>query len=114
MAVPGLFRSPLNLLPEIRVRVSLGSALLLSLACSDRSLRSGRVPEPADFLPPAADTAYDDTAHPDSDGEQPRLVLRCEQGRLGAYLIVGTAAEVDSAPIDADAVEVRLDSAPSC
>jgi hypothetical protein len=46
--------------------------------------------------------------------EQPRLVLRCEAGRLGAYLIVGTPAEVESGRMDNHAVVVRLDSAPSC
>jgi hypothetical protein len=48
------------------------------------------------------------------DGEQPRLVFRCEEGRLGAYLVVGTLAEVESGQIGDQAVVVRLDSAPSC
>jgi hypothetical protein len=41
-------------------------------------------------------------------------VLRCEEGRLGASLVVGTVAEVESGQLGDHAVVVRLDSAPSC
>jgi hypothetical protein len=97
------------------------SSLLVCLACSDRGVRSGSIPEAADFLPMAADTApaasallIDADTLGLGDGEQPRLVLRCEHGRLGAYLVVGTQADVESGEIDDRAVVVRLDSAPSC
>ena len=94
------------------------SPLLACVACSDGGVRSGSLPESADFLPMAADSAGpasslvldDDTLGED----QPRMVLRCEEGRLGAYLIVGTPAEVKSGRMDDHAVVVRLDSAPSC
>jgi hypothetical protein len=46
--------------------------------------------------------------------EQPRLVLRCEQGRVSAYLVAGTPLLLDSAPTDGRVVPVLLDSEPSC
>ena len=81
--------------------------LLAGLGCSDGEMRSGSVPEPADFLPMVADST-------DQTSEQPRLVVRCEQGRLDAFLIVGTPEEVESGRLDDRAVPVQLDSAPSC
>jgi hypothetical protein len=100
------------------VRAWLVLFLLAAAACSDGSVRSGSLPESADFLPMAADRAEAaSTLVLEGDtlgGEQPRLVLRCEEGRLGAYLVVGTAAEAESGQIDDHAVVVRLDSAPSC
>jgi hypothetical protein len=84
-------------------------------------VRSASVPEAADFLPMTTDTAEPasgviiagDTLGL-GEGEQPRLVLRCEEGRLGAYLVVGTLEEVQSGQIGDHAVVVQLDSAPSC
>jgi hypothetical protein len=103
------------------VRVWLISALLVCLSCSDGGVRSGSLPEAADFLPMAADSAgppsslvIDADTLGLGDGEQPRLVLRCEEGRLGAYLVVGTLAEVESGWIGDHPVAVRLDSTPSC
>jgi hypothetical protein len=78
-------------------------------ACTDGPVRSGTVAEPADFLPTISDTTSEALST-----EQPRLVLRCEEGRVGAYIIVGTVAEVESGRVDDRAVPVRLDSAPSC
>jgi hypothetical protein len=46
--------------------------------------------------------------------DQPSLVLRCEEGRVSAYLVLGMAAEADAGSIDPDAVQVELDSAPPC
>jgi hypothetical protein len=93
-------------------------SLAVCLACSDGSHPSGRLPETADFLPMVADSAETgvslegegDTA----GGEQPRLLLRCEDGRLGAYIVLGTSADGESEQIDDHAVVVRLDSAPPC
>jgi hypothetical protein len=65
----------------------------------------------ADSAGPASSLVLDDDT---LGAEQPRLVLRCEEGRLGAYLIVGTPAEAESGQMDDHAVVVRLDSAPSC
>ena len=85
-------------------------SVIVSVACSDGGVRSGSAPEAADFLPMAADSA-DPASSPD---QQPRLLLRCEQGRLSAYLVVDPAVEGDSVLIDERAVNVRLDSAPTC
>ena len=93
-------------------------SLPVCVACSDGGVRSGSLPEAADFLPAAADSAEPASSlvvDADTLGdEQPRLVLRCEAGRLGAYLLVGALAEVESGQIDHYGVVVRLDSAPSC
>jgi hypothetical protein len=93
--------------------------LLAGTACTDGAIRSGTVAEQADFLPTISDTPSEALSsgsddHTLGNREQPRLVLRCEAGRVGAYLIVGTAAEVESGRVDDRAVPVRLDSAPSC
>jgi hypothetical protein len=92
-------------------------SLLAGTACTDGAVRSGAA-EQADFLPTISDTseAFSTGSEDDTlgNGEQPRLILRCEEGRVGAYLTVGTAAEVESGGADGRAVPVRLDSAPSC
>jgi hypothetical protein len=93
-------------------------SLLAGIACTDGAVRSGTAAEQADFLPTISDTASealsigeDDTLRND---EQPRLILRCEEGRVGAYLIVGTPAEIESGRVDDRAVPVQLDTAPAC
>lgn len=47
-------------------------------------------------------------------GEQPQVVVRCEAGRLGAYLVMGGSETSDSAGLDESAVPVAIDSAPLC
>jgi hypothetical protein len=94
-------------------------SLLASTACADGPIRSGVAAEPADFLPTISDSgseALSTTSEEDTLGnrEQPRLILRCDEGQVGAYLIVGTPAEVESGRIDDHAVPVQLDSAPAC
>jgi hypothetical protein len=69
------------------------------------------MPERADFLPMVSDSGQ---LQEEQDSEQPRLVLRCKQGRMDAYLVVGTALAVDSGLVDDEAVPVKLDSAPPC
>jgi hypothetical protein len=46
--------------------------------------------------------------------EQPRVVVRCEAGRLGAYIVMGGAQNPDSAGWEEPAVPVAIDSAPRC
>jgi hypothetical protein len=92
---------------------------LLAAACTDGAVRSGTVAEQADFLPTISDTTSEALSIGREDDtlvnrEQPRLILRCEEGQVGAYLIVGTPAEVESGRVDDRAVPVRLDSAPPC
>ena len=93
-------------------------SLLAGTACTDGAVRSGAA-EQADFLPTISDSTSEALSTGSGDDtlgnrEQPRLILRCEEGRVGAYLTVGTAAEVESGRADGRAVPVRLDSAPSC
>jgi hypothetical protein len=93
--------------------------LVACVACTDGPVRSGTVAEPADFLPTISDTSSESlTSRSEGDTlrnrEQPRLVLRCEEGRVGAYIIVGTVAEVESGRLDDRAVPVQLDSTPRC
>jgi hypothetical protein len=83
--------------------------LTACLACSDGRVHSGSLPEAADFLPMAGDSGEDTLT-----GQQPRLILRCENGRLGAYIVLGPPGEAEPDPIDAHAVAVDLDSAPAC
>ena len=95
--------------------------LLMCVACSRGDLHSGSLPEPSDFLPTVGDSVEaaptvmtdQDSIAADSS-EQPRLVLRCEQGRVSAYLVAGTPLLLDSAPTDGRVVPVLLDSEPSC
>ena len=93
-------------------------SLLACTACTDGPVRSGTVAEQADFLPMISDTTSEALSSGSEDTlgnrDQPRLVLRCEEGRVGAYIIVGTVAEVESGRVDDRAVPVRLDSAPRC
>jgi hypothetical protein len=49
-----------------------------------------------------------------SGSETPTLFLRCQDGRVTAYMVVATPAEIGAGRFGDDAVEVRLDSAPSC
>ena len=51
---------------------------------------------------------------PDGAGDQPRVLVRCEGGRLGAYVVMGSAQGGDSGGLDDNAVPVTIDSAPSC
>ena len=60
------------------------------------------------LLPLSGDTL------PDSAGEQPRVVVRCEVGRLRAYVVMAAAQDGDSVGLDARAVPVTIDSAPRC
>jgi hypothetical protein len=112
MAVPGLFVFPASPSKEIPVRYWLLSATLLCVACSERTVPTGNLPQPADFLPSLAPELPPATDNDTLAEDQPRLVFRCEQGRLGAYIVTDAAA-ADNQPGN-DAVEVRLDSAPAC
>jgi hypothetical protein len=42
------------------------------------------------------------------------LVLRCEEGRVNAYLVVGPPGEGGPSQMEDGAVRVDLDSAPPC
>jgi hypothetical protein len=91
-------------------RLSLLLVLSTCLACSDHSARSGALPQQADFLPSITKAAPETLAA----SEEPRLLLRCEQGRMGAYLVVGTDIDSEPGQPQLNAVAVALDSAPPC
>jgi hypothetical protein len=104
------------------VRAWLVAPLLVCVACSRESIHSGSIPQSADFLPMVSDSldaaasaiVPQDTSPADST-EQPRLVLRCEQGRVSAYLVAGAPTLLEtSQPADGRVVPVLLDSALSC
>jgi hypothetical protein len=48
----------------------------------------------------------------DDSGERPEVMFRCEEGRLGAYLV--TAPAGDDGVFGEQMVPISLDSAPSC
>jgi hypothetical protein len=76
--------------------------LLLSNACSDRPVRSGSLSLPGN---------QDSVGGSESE---PTLVLRCQNGRVSAYLVSGSPAEIATQQVQDGAVEVQLDSAPPC
>jgi hypothetical protein len=107
----------LNSHRSVHLRGWIVPGLVLCLACSDGSERSGSLPESADFLPMSGDSEPASSLAIVLDslgGEQPRLIFRCEGGRVSAYVMVRTAAEADPEPNDPGVVPVRLDSAPAC
>jgi hypothetical protein len=83
------------------VRIWFGPLLLLQVACSDESVR-----------PPSRESGIQVDTLDTAAADQPRVVLRCEQGKVGAYIVVGP--EQGSDDIDSSAVPVYLDSALSC
>jgi hypothetical protein len=102
-----------------------GLCLLGCLACS----RASGSPRDQETVPPDAaadstDLSPDDsapmqwTASLDSaetvSGERPRVVVRCEAGRVAAYLVMADRPESDSAGLSDRAVPVLMDSAPAC
>ncbi|HWN18588.1 MAG TPA: hypothetical protein VNO19_06705 [Gemmatimonadales bacterium] len=82
------------------LRMWMVGCFLLPLACSDGDVRSAALSADTDSLGLADET-------------QPMVMFRCESGRLGAYLVAGSAAD-DSDFLPDDAVRVDLDSAPPC
>jgi hypothetical protein len=93
---------------EVWVRRIVWVMLLFSgWGCTEGSVRSATLPESADFLPTIS-------GNDSSRSEEPRLLIRCEGGRIGAYVVVeGTSeTETDSGPVEA--VPVSLDSTLAC
>jgi hypothetical protein len=99
------------------VRLGLLLSVLAVLACSAPEARSGA--ESGRASPDTAATGLQaDTlsilppAEVESAGDQPGVVFRCEEGRLGAYLV--TAAAGEGGLYEDQMVPIRLDSAPGC
>jgi hypothetical protein len=95
--------------------------LLLSfsvlLGCSGPKARSDAESWPARPVVSGAALDGDTTSvfpatEADGEGEQPAVVFRCEEGRLGAYLV--TTAPGDGGLLGEQMVPISLDSAPSC
>jgi hypothetical protein len=125
------------------VRTSFLPLVLICSACSNRVVLSGLhrdrpdstvvavAPEGEPAVAPTASewTLYLDSSEtadtltgtlvPEDDtilgptGERPRLVLRCEAGQVGAYVVM-EGSDGDSDPAGPDYVRVELDSAQSC
>jgi hypothetical protein len=134
--------------PEGRVRFSWLLGGLLILGCSDGAIQSGTgdlppassdpvaEPQSGRELIPAEWTVYEDTASSGevttaslqlpaakdiegmTNGEPPRLVLRCLEGKVAAFIDAGLpdsgTAQLDSLGEHSQAVPIRLDSAPGC
>lgn len=47
----------------------------------------------------------------DVGGQQPEVMFRCEEGKVGAYVVTGS---LDSLIFDEQMVRIALDSAPDC
>ena len=93
---------------EVRVRRIAGVMLLLSSwGCTERSARSATVPESADFLPTVS-------TNDSSKSEEPRLLIRCEGGRIGAYVVMERTSQTESDSGPVEAVPVSLDSTLAC
>jgi hypothetical protein len=73
-------------------------SLLLAVACSGQTQRTGYLEFPEDSLSGGVE-------------EEPTLVLRCLNGRVDAYLAMDPSADPGVAD---QIVPVQLDSAPPC
>ena len=117
-------------------RVWLAACTCLILACS--RTETGMLPQEEEAGPgreqiPAEWTVAEDTAETGEvttlslqlptardiggllDEESPRLILRCVDGRVGAFIDTGLpAGETGAASTDLVLVSVQLDSAPPC
>ena len=81
----------------------LWTCILLLLGCSEEVVRSASA-DPVSELPLGGDEG----------NEQPSLLLRCEEGRVRAYLVIGSPTVADTGGIDGTAVPVDLDSTYAC
>ena len=91
-------------------------SVLAVLGCSAPEARSGSESGRASSDTTAASLQADSLsfllpAEADTTVEQPGVVFRCEEGRLGAYLV--TAAG-DGGAYEDQMVPIQLDSAPGC
>lgn len=87
-------------------RVRLGFCLFMLVGCSNGDVRSE---EQGDMVSATADAEVN--AEADLTGEQPTVLFRCEEGRVGAYVVTG---EFEDQPAQDQMVRINLDSAPRC
>ena len=92
---------------HVRYRWPLCLALLLG--CSDAEIRSTSA---GDQLPVGMATG---SLRPAADssvvGEQPTVMFRCEEGKVGAYIVT---SPLDTEPTQDQMVRISLDSVPDC
>lgn len=87
-------------------RIGLGVCVFMMVGCS-----SGEVGSRAQG-PVASATPSDEVgALVDSTGTEPTVLFRCEQGRVGAYVVTG---EFEDQPAENQMVRISFDSAPAC
>ena len=95
------------------VRRGLLLSVLAVLGCSAPEARAGSESGRASPDTAAGGLQPDSlSSEADSTVGQPAVVFRCEEGRLGAYLV--TAAAGDGGVYEDQMVPIRLDSAPGC
>lgn len=91
------------------MRYSWPLCLVVLLGCPDAEIRSRSA---GDQLPAGTATG---SLNPASDGgvegEQPTVMFRCEDGRVGAYIVT---SPLDTEPTQDQMVRISLDSAPDC
>jgi hypothetical protein len=88
--VPGLLHLLLN--RGNLSRAWLGPCLLFWIGCSD-------VPVPSGFL---------------DHEREPVILLRCQEGRVAAYITTDPPDDVEAGAVPEEAVPIELDSTPSC
>jgi hypothetical protein len=69
------------------------------LACSLLWIGCSDAPVPSGFL---------------SREAEPVLLLRCQEGRVTAYITLDPPADLERGPVPDDAVPIQFDSTPSC
>lgn len=86
--------------------IGLGVCVLMLVGCSNEEVRSG-----AQEL--VASATADDLvgAQGEPAGAQPTVLFRCENGRIGAYVVTG---DFEDQPTEDQMVPISLDSAPGC
>ena len=94
-------------LEDLVRRIAWVMMLLSSWGCTERSVRSATLPDKADFLPTISGSDS-------SRSEEPRLLIRCEGGRIGAYVVMEETSETESDSGPVEAVPVSLDSTLAC
>jgi hypothetical protein len=85
--------------------IGLGVCVLMLVGCSNEEVRSGAQE------PMASATADLVGAQMEPAGAQPTVLFRCENGRVGAYVVTG---EFEDQPTEDQMVPISLDSAPGC
>lgn len=87
-------------------RIRLGFCLFMLVGCSNGDVRSEGQGAVA-----SATVDAEVGVEADLTDEQPTVLFRCEEGRVGAYVVTGGFEEQ---PVEDQMVRINLDSAPRC